>query len=246
LIFSTSAVVLNYKKFNDTSLICNLYSKDCGKLSIIAKGVRSLKNPHSAILQPFNHIDLIYYYKSRRKIQLLKEASIINTYYDIPTNYNKMLHAFIISDIINFSSYNDSPCNIIFRLINKSLESINKSQEQFLSYYYIFFIIQLLIYLGYRPSLDKCYNCNGPINLGGFDAFSGQLICSSCTKKNSIINRESIQLIKYLSKTHIDQIINQFNYSEKTLMSIKQYLFKFILFHIPELKKSKAFIAFNN
>ena len=86
MICSTSAIVLNYKKFSDTSLICNLYSKDCRKLSIIAKGALSLKNPNSAILQPFNHIDLIYYYKIRRNIQLLKEASIVNTHYDIPNN----------------------------------------------------------------------------------------------------------------------------------------------------------------
>ena len=198
MICSTSAIVLNYKKFSDTSLICNLYSKDCGKLSIIAKGALSLKNPNSAILQPFNHIDLIYYYKIRRNIQLLKEASIVNTHYDIPNNYKKILYAFIISDIVNFSSYNDSPCKIIFRLINKSLESINDSQEQFLTYYYIFFIIQLLIYLGYYPLLDKCYNCNGSIDAANFDELSGQLICSKCTKKNLTINQDSILLMKYL------------------------------------------------
>ena len=76
MIFSTNAIVLNYKKFSDTSLICNLYSKDYGKFSIIAKGARSLKNPHGAILQPLNYIDIVYYYKEKRSMQLLKEATI--------------------------------------------------------------------------------------------------------------------------------------------------------------------------
>ena len=69
MLCSTSAIVLNYTKFGDTSLICNLYSKDYGKFSIIAKGARSLKNPHGAILEPLNYIDLIYYFK-----QILSDA----------------------------------------------------------------------------------------------------------------------------------------------------------------------------
>ena len=40
MIFSTNAIVLNYKKFSDTSLICNLYSKDYGKFNIRVNAAR--------------------------------------------------------------------------------------------------------------------------------------------------------------------------------------------------------------
>jgi len=49
-----------------------------------------------------------------------------------------------------------------------------------------------------------------------------------------------------LSKIHIKNINKELTLSEKVLLDINKYLFKFILYHIPELKKSKAFIAFNN
>jgi len=245
LICSTSAIILNYKKFSDTSLICNLYSKDYGKFSIIAKGARSLKNPHGAILQPINYIDLVYYFKQKRNIQLLKEASIKKKYFKISENYQKMIYALTIIDIINFSSYNNSPCHIIFRLIIKSLDYINITNNKNLDYYYIFFIIQLLIYLGYHPILENCYNCNNKIHSAVFESKLGQLLCAKCSKKTSEINNETIQLMQIISKTHIKEISNYFIYSEKTLLNIKDYLFKFILYHIPELKKSKQFISFN-
>ena len=75
MISSTEAIVLNKKNFGDTSLICNLYSKDYGKIAIIAKGAKSLKNPLGAILQPMNYLDCVYYYKSKRSIQIIKEAA---------------------------------------------------------------------------------------------------------------------------------------------------------------------------
>ena len=245
MIFSTNAIVLNYRKFSDTSLICNLYSKDYGKFSIIAKGARSLKNPHGAILQPLNYIDIVYYYKEKRSMQLLKEATIKKKYYNISENYEKMIYALTIVDIVNFSSYNDSPCHIIFRLITKSLDYFNSSQLSDLDYYYLFFNIQLLIYLGYHPIIEGCYNCNNKIKTAIFDVKTGHLYCKNCCNQKFIINENEILLMQLLSKTHIKNLKDYFTTSQKSLLNIKKYLFKFILYHIPELKNSKSFMSFN-
>ena len=129
MICTSQAIVLNKKKFSDSSLICTIYSEEYGKVSIIAKGARSIKNPSGAILEPLNHIDLIYYYKPKRNIQLFKEASIIKKHYSISDSYKKSLYSLIILDVINYTSYVESPCNIIFRLIKSSLHYIDKSSE---------------------------------------------------------------------------------------------------------------------
>ena len=245
MLCSTSAIVLNNRQFSDTSLICNLYSTDYGKFSIIAKGVRSLKNPYGAVLQPLNYIDLVYYYKEKRNIQLFKEGSIIKKYYNISNDYQKLVYSLTMSDMINFTSYNDSPCHIIFRLITKSLELIDDTNIKFLDYYYIFFNIQLLIYLGYYPILETCYGCNNILKSASFDDSAGQLICMKCSKKKESISSDAIELIHLLSKTHISKINKYFIHSNKNLEIIKNYLRKFILYHIPELKSSKAFISLN-
>ena len=88
LLYNTQAIVLNKHNYGDTSLICNLFTLEQGKICIIAKGARSIKNPNSAILQPLNFIQLIYYYKNRRNIQTLKEASILNKHFHIDENYD--------------------------------------------------------------------------------------------------------------------------------------------------------------
>tara|TARA_Y100000590_G_scaffold468976_1_gene654207 strand:- start:2662 stop:3405 length:744 start_codon:yes stop_codon:yes gene_type:complete len=245
LICNTKAIVLNQKKYSDTSLICNLYSENFGKISLIAKGARAIKNPAGALLEPLNHIDLVYYYKPKRNIQLLKEGTIIKKHYNISNNYNKTLYALTISDIINFISYHDSPCNIIYRLLKSSLYYINITNANYLIYYYLFFKLQLLIYLGYQPSLNLCYFCNTKIKHGKFDSLSGQLACNKCAKGNTKIDNQSLSLMKKLTQTHIKNIEKTLHESDKVLLDIKKYLFKFIIYHLPELKKSKAFITFN-
>ena len=246
MICTTQAIVLNNKKFSDSSLICNIYSQEYGKVSIIAKGARSIKNPSSAILEPLNHIDLVYYYKPKRNIQLFKEATIINKYYNIADSYNKILYSIIISDIINYVSYEQSPCNIIFRLMNSSLKFINQSKESMIMYYYIFFKLQLLIYLGYQPLLTQCVRCRQKISSGLFDNQLGQLVCTKCSKGQTKLSQEALKTLIKLSTMHIKRIEKELVLSIETLLEIKKYLFKFILYHIPELKKSKAFVSFNN
>ena len=83
MLYSTEAIILQTHHYGDTSLICNLFSKDYGKLALIAKGVRTLKNPNRAILQPLHYIKVEYYFKPNRNMQLLKEVSIYNHYYEI-------------------------------------------------------------------------------------------------------------------------------------------------------------------
>ena len=73
---SSNAVVLRTIPFSDTSLICRLFTKEKGKISIMAKGARRKKNPLSSILESGNIIKLQYLYKENRDIQILKEASL--------------------------------------------------------------------------------------------------------------------------------------------------------------------------
>ena len=241
MICNTQAIVLNQHKYGDSSLICNLFTTDFGKVSIIAKGARSLKNPNSAILQPLNYIELIYIYKSKRNIQILKEASLIQKYFNMDTNYLKMTYSLTIIDIINKLSFHNNPCNIIFRLTYKTLKKIDTAKEDNIILYYIFFQLQLLIYLGYQPSFFNCYNCNKNLTLGFFCKKVGQLLCSVCSKyKKKPINEDILIIIKTLMKTHINNI--DFHIKHKYLNLIQDLLFLFILYHLPELRTSKVFL----
>ena len=62
---------------------------------------KSIKNPNSAILQPLHCIDLAYYYKESRNIQILKEASISDNFININKHYEKMMCALTIIEIVN-------------------------------------------------------------------------------------------------------------------------------------------------
>ena len=240
MIASTHAIVLNKKNYSDSSLICDLFSKDFGKITVIAKGAKSIKNPLGALLQPLNHIECVYYYKASRNIQTLKEASIINKYYNIENNYYKMKYGLVIIDVVNQINYVEYPSNIIFRLTYKTLESLNGVKKQYIDVIFIFFLLQFLIYLGYCPSVKMCIQCNEKLNSARFDYSVGQLMCHKCSDSKLVLDSESLLIIKFLMKIHLTKIVENFNFDLKKCIRINHFLYKFILFHIPDIKKSKA------
>ena len=241
MIYQSEAIVLNHHKYGNTSLICNLFTEKYGKVNIIAKGARRFKNPNSAILQPCNYIDLVYIFKPTRQIQTLKEASITTCFTKLNTNYNKMIYGLTIMDIVNKISFHDNPCDIIFRLIKKTLLKFNQSKTENLKLYYIFFQIQLSIYLGYYPSFFQCYKCKKELEQGNFNLEIGQLFCLDCSiKKRKDINFEDLKILKFLMSSHIDDLEKNIDYN--SLNNVNTLLYKFISFHIPEIRKSKLFI----
>ena len=243
MIASTRAIVLNTHQYGDTSLICNLFSEDYGKLSIISKGARTIKNPNRAILQPLNYIELCYYYKSKRNIQFLKEASINNHYYKLKKNYNKLLYGYAVIDIINQTSQAENSCNIIFRLSHKVLSKINNEINGNSELYFVFFQIQLLRYLGYQPIIDRCSKCNRKENLLSYNYSKGQLMCNKCNQGNNekiFLEHNSLEIIKLLTATHIDMIASEIKTSF-SLNDIKKFLYHYISYHIIDGAKIKSY-----
>ena len=160
MIHSTEGLILTRHAYGDTSLICNLFTKNYGRISIIAKGARKPKNINSAILRPLQFIDIHYYYKPKRNIQLLKEATINKHFFKTHNDYKKILASYQVLDIINQICQIENPNNIIFRLVKQIMHKINHCNDRNIIIYQIFYKLQLLNYIGYQPMIDFCNTCN--------------------------------------------------------------------------------------
>ena len=61
MIISTNAIILKTIPYGDSSVISRLFTKDNGKISIIAKGAWRPKKTAGSMLEPMNHIYIQYY-----------------------------------------------------------------------------------------------------------------------------------------------------------------------------------------
>ena len=80
MIIRTEAIVLRTMKYRETSRIATLYTKERGKVSVIAKGARDGKSRMGGALQPMNHVVALVYMKESRDLQLLTQCDLAGHY----------------------------------------------------------------------------------------------------------------------------------------------------------------------
>ena len=77
-ITKSEALVLRVIPFRDTSKILTAYTAEHGLVSLLAKGVRGPKPRFGAALELFACVDLVYYHRDARELQLLSQASLLD------------------------------------------------------------------------------------------------------------------------------------------------------------------------
>ena len=243
MIYKAEALILTCHLYGDTSLICNLFTKEYGRLSIIAKGARTPKNQNSAVLRPLQFIDLHYYYKPNRNIQLLKEATINTHFFSTHDDYKKIIASYHVLDITNQICKIENPNEIIFRLVKSIMNKINRCNHKNIILYSIFFKLQLLKYIGYQPMIDFCNTCNQKLIDSTYDWSVGQLVCIRCNNNNNSdikFSEHHLSIIRSLHHTHIDELEKADDVVPDILDTINKYLLSFLSFHIINLKYLKS------
>tara|TARA_Y100001968_G_scaffold296196_1_gene304222 strand:+ start:3482 stop:4231 length:750 start_codon:yes stop_codon:yes gene_type:complete len=240
LFINSSAVVLRTIPFSDTSLICRLFTKEKGKISIMAKGARRKKNLLSSVLESGNIIRLQYIYKESRDIQLLKEASIEFSVYSLRDNLEKLLTLYSMIEILDKTTHPLNEAPILFRLIYRTLQELTKKENNS-KILYNFYLLHLIIQNGFRPNLEYCSNCNDTFSNSYIILLNGELICNQCNNETSFkkINIESLLVLKKLIYTNIEKL-NKININKINSNAISLFLEEFISFHMEGMISVKS------
>lgn len=69
------AYVLHARPYRDTSALVELITRECGRVTVIAKGARSNRNKNAALWQPFTPVLISWYGKSELKSATAIEAA---------------------------------------------------------------------------------------------------------------------------------------------------------------------------
>jgi len=242
-IIKTEAVVLSKINYGDTSIIASLYSKYSGKMSVIIKGGRSLKSKIGMMVDPLNHLEIVFYKKESRDVQLLSGAEIISHFHHLKEDLERLKYSYAVIELVKNLSPESEPNVKIFKGIVRILslfDSSNESPEILFGRFFLFFIEEV----GYQLQLFKCCVC-GKDDLRnkilGYNYDSG-LLCEDCRVEN--INNYEInsELFDYLHCLKTNKSIQSVN--DYTIKNANNFFETYLKFHISDFKGIQSFTAF--
>jgi len=179
------ALVLRRIPYGDTSLVLHAFSRELGKVGLIARGARRPRSPLDPVLQTGHLVELQLLVKEGRELQLLKEADLVEGWPGLRGDYGRLLGAATVCEALERSQLPDHPDERLFDAALATLAALASDCPWPLNpvYWFVFF---LLAHSGYGVDLERCAGCGR--DAAGFQASAGaaldrrggQLYCPDC------------------------------------------------------------------
>jgi DNA repair protein RecO (recombination protein O) len=151
MLYKTKGIILHQIKYTDSGIIAQVYTREFGRQSLMIKGMRSKKSgKHNVLFQPMFILDLVFYYKESRGIQVLKEFSVSYSPSDIYSDIKKSCMSVFIAEILTTVLKEETPNHELFDFIEESIMYLDKCESGFANFH-IAFLIGLSSYLGFEP-----------------------------------------------------------------------------------------------
>ena len=217
-------IIIKEINYNDNDKIITILTDDLGKVSCMAKGSKKINSPILANSQYLVYSEFVLYKGS--KFYYVNSADLINTFYKLRTDYDKLLVAFELTKILyNVTDENQDTKNILQLFLNTihMIETSENSEnsENFLK---AIFEIKLLSLLGFSPRIDSCSICkNTLINVDKkdneikkyiyYEYINNYFFCEECflnqsSRKYIKISYSTYTAIKYVINSDIKKIFN--------------------------------------
>lgn len=152
--YTSEGIVLGRKNYGEADRIISVYSKNHGRLSLMAKGIRRPKSKKRGHLEIFSFLN--FQALTGHGIDLMTEADITDDFGEIRKSLPKISLAYYFMEVIGKITHENEKNQELFDLILSSLNKLkNETKLKKLRYE---FIEKLLTLMGYWPQGKKLVN----------------------------------------------------------------------------------------
>jgi DNA repair protein RecO (recombination protein O) len=178
--FKTQALVIKSIDWKDTSRIVSLYTREAGKMKVIAKGARRIKSSYAGMLETMNLVEAVIYVSEKRQIQILGELALENGFAGIKKDYDRTGRVYAIFELADHFLQDGERDPVFFDFLLTLLREITEIKDSRIVFWY--FLLKLGSYLGFRMDLGRCAGCAR--ELGEEESFFSLshdgLTCAAC------------------------------------------------------------------
>jgi DNA repair protein RecO (recombination protein O) len=185
--YQLKTIILDRKSFREHDTKVTVFSLEKGKLELVVRGAKKLKSKLAGHTEPFTLSNIMAI--RGKQFDYAGSAFGESNFINIKSNLDKLYpagRAFMIFKKMVKEGEKDEK---LFCLLRDFLNFLEKGQLSVIGYQSSvnFFILKLMIFLGYKPELYNCLVCNSKIKPNGnsFNISKGGLVCLKCNRPNN-------------------------------------------------------------
>ena len=167
--------------WSETSRIVTIWTREFGRVRVLAKGGRRLKSSFESALDLLSVYSIVLLRKSSGGLDLLTEARVLRGFPRLRLDLQALYAAYYMAELLSdwTEDYDPHP-NLYDETLATLAELGGGNQGMRLARYECV----LLAELGYSPHLDACTGCGAAPEGASliFSALAGGLVCPQCAR----------------------------------------------------------------
>lgn len=180
---SIDGIVVRVRDMGDHDRYLSVLTAEKGRISLLAKGSRSLRGPQLAVSQLYTYANFEYYRKG--DFYILKGGSSIQPFYALSMDIDRLNLAAYFCDVICEVTDEGEEAGEMLRLLLNSLYAVSRDlyPHPILKGAFDF---RAAAMAGYAPELHVCARCGAePQGDAYLDVMNGALLCADCLHRGT-------------------------------------------------------------
>jgi DNA repair protein RecO (recombination protein O) len=198
--YRTSGFILKKKDRGEANRIFTVYTKDFGKLDLLARAERKITSKLRGGLELFYFSEIEFIQGKHYKT--LVDAVPIDNFNNLRKDLKILNVLSKISEVFDSLIRESDPDEKIWNILTEVFKKLNDTKPEIVYYYFFWNFVSIL---GYRPELYNCSLCQKKLSAQDvyFNDKEAGLVCGRCEKPTESakrINPDAIKIIRIILK----------------------------------------------
>lgn len=200
-IIKTRAVVLRSRRMGETSRLVTLYTEECGKLKVTAKGARKPKSKFGGALDLMCEVQAVCYVREERDLQILSDCDVLRDHPRLAGDLERLCFGSAACELVDRLTIEGEPNGRLYQCLVGGLGALEEVAPEQVEPVFWYYQLRVSAALGYRPELTQCVVCRRELEGAWlwFSAAQGGGLCADCGPGNGVrMAGQSLRFLAYL------------------------------------------------
>lgn len=239
MITRSPAIVLKAIDYGDSSKILTVFSRNDGKIALIAHSAKKPKSKFAGLTEAGNILEVVYYHKKTRSVQILKEASFEEKTFELRQDFEKMAVSLSGLELIKQLLHENEVNKPLFDFTQKFLLWLNETDvrpERIFPYLQLRLIE--LMGLGLQLKADTDFKNSFYLNIE-----SGTVEPASASSRSYKLSANQFRYISKALRSR-NSAVFELSFRNGELKELITYLDRYLYFHVEGLRERKSDAVF--
>ena len=241
-LYRVSAIVLKRRDQGEADRLLTVLTRDRGKLTLLAKGVRRPASRKAGHIEPFTLVDLLV--AKGKSLDLVTQAETSEAHRALREDLWRSTWAYYVAELADAFTVEDDPQALLFELVAETLDRLKRGDDPALSVRY--YELHLLGLVGYQPQLFRCVACDALLE-PEVNFLSIQRGGALCPKHGAhlvdtiALPVNVLKVLRYLQTRDWSQVA-QLQLSSQISGQLETMLARYIVYHLERTLRSATFL----